>query len=362
MLHIDTIVNSTIRDRPLPNLQFLVEDIVTLIEILQFPLEANILESVLDDTPPRQFFRRRRQEWKRLGFSEEELDKFWGDYHDSLCDALFGLWPYSDSYLHDHEEIRSVRSILGCFDLTTRSAKDVPELDNNLFNASFIVANGPFRFKKTKYLHEHLSVNGREILLFTDLEKLAGIRQHSVLRSRHPLTAFDIMTSEDRYIPAHIVSIRPLLIRLHHSVLASLFLLFYQKPLNHHAGRVNLRIARSVGVDFGSDENDIRTLRDIVLGGQSSWDAFLDRNTMVRLQDPFMIALDRLHNVLASWRARSLWEMHHPGYGNVDLIQLYGFYFGLTVGVSGIVGILLTIAQTYAAFKALQVGQIPGPN
>ena|SRR5271154_6012975 len=117
--------------------------------------------------------------------TETEMNKFWDSYETDLCDALFGLWnsPAKPSFLHNRDEYNLARTILGCFDLNPRESKNVPELESNVFDASFIVSNGPFRFVGTKYLHQHLSVEGNDILVFTEWQKLAGLRHHAVLRS-----------------------------------------------------------------------------------------------------------------------------------------------------------------------------------
>jgi len=46
--------------------------------------------------------------------------------------------------------------------------------------------------------------------------------------------------------------------------------------------------------------------------------------------------------------------MRYPGYGSVDVVQLYGFRFGLMVGIIAIIALALTAAQTYTGFKALE--------
>jgi hypothetical protein len=347
---------SSIKNKVLPNLGFLVEDAVDLVQILQEPLPHNALPTFKQYHPFHHFRERRCQAWRQLDFSDAVIDEFWESYQNGLCDALLGLWP-STSYLHERNESCSVRSILGCFDLNHRQPENVPELNSNIFDASFIVSNGPFRFKKTKNIHEHLSVRQNEILVFTDLQKLAGIRHHAILQT-DPICMFDILTSEDRYTPPHTISIRPFLRRLHYSVQASLFLLFFQRPVHHHAlgpsGGKNYRIAKELGIELG-DADDIENLAKTVLGDHSTWESFLDRTTEIRLQDPFMIPLDKLSNTLTSWRPRTFWEMRYPGYGNVDMVQLYGFYFGLMIGIVGIIALILAAAQTYAGFKALQI-------
>ena len=49
----------------------------------------------------------------------------------------------------------------------------------------------------------------------------------------------DVLTSDGRYNPPHTINIRSFICRLHYSVLASIFLLFFQKPV-HHSGLTGL--------------------------------------------------------------------------------------------------------------------------
>lgn len=347
----------TITLERLPNLRFLVNDAVVLSEILQADLPSPTLQSVKEYHPFYHFRQQRFDAWKELGFSTEELKTFWDDYTCNLCDALIGMWSHNEeTSIFHHDEPDSVRSILASFDLTHRQSKNVPELDANVFDASFIVSKGPFRFKKTDDLREHLSVKGKEILIFTDLEKLAAMRHHAILQNRSAICRFDILTSEDRYTPPHTISIRQFITRLHYSVQASIFLIFFQNPAHHggltSSGR-NFRIAKELGIDLG-DTNDINILAKEILDG-STWESFLDRTKEIRLQDPFMVPLDKLYNALTSWKPRTFWEMRYPGYGNVDMVQLYGFYFGFIVGIAALIALVLTAAQTYTGFKALHL-------
>jgi hypothetical protein len=347
----------SIENNTLPNLEFLVEDALALVRILKRHLPSSTLQTVKEWNPFHQFDHERRDGWRDLGFSGAEIDKFWESYQESLCDALFGLWHTADkkSLLDSREDRRSsVRSILCSLDLTPRDFKDVPELDSNVLDANFIVTNGPFRFKKTDYLHQHLSTQGKEILVFTEWQKLAGLRHHAVLRNRHDLCVFDILTSDGRYTPAHAINIRSFLTDLHYSVQASIFLLFFQNAEHSNTFRFsginNSTIVKDLGIEI--NDRDMKDLSHAILG-HSTWDTFLERTQSFRLKDPFMVPLDKLYSTLSQWKPRTFWEMRYPGYGNVDVVQLYGFYFGFMVGIAAIIALALTAAQTYTGFKSL---------
>lgn len=346
----------SIENRTLPNLEFMVEDALALVRILQRHLPSSALQTSKEWNPFHQFDHERRAGWRNLDFSDAEIDKFWERYQESLCDALFGLWHTADqkSFLDNRKNRRSsVRSILCSLDLTPRESKDVPELDSAILDVTFIVTNGPFRCKKTDYLHQHLSVQGNEILIFTEWQKLAGLRYHAVLRNQHDLCVFDILTSDGRYTPAHTINIRSFLTDLHYSVQASIFLLFFQNAEHtfRFRGTSSSTIAKDLGIEI--TDRDMKDLSHAILG-HSTWNTFLERTQSFRLKDPFMVPLDKLYHSLSQWKPRRFWEMRYPGYGSVDVVQLYGFYFGFMVGIAAIIALALTAAQTYTGFKSLQ--------
>jgi hypothetical protein len=249
-----------------------------------------------------------------------------------------------------------VRWLLSCLDLSRRQSDSVPELDCKVLDAEFIVAHGPFRFKTTDYLHEHLSIEGNTIFVFTDLHKLASMRHHAVLRNDAKLCKFDILTSDGRYAPEHTTSIRYSLSRLHYSVQSSIFLLFFQKSVTSNPLRITSRTSARIAKDLGIEFTDAKAARNLCYAilDHSTWESFLDCTTEARLREPFMVPLDRLYKTLTTWKPRTFWEMRHQGYGNVDVVQLYGFYFGIMVGIAAVIALGLTAAQTYASFEALR--------
>jgi hypothetical protein len=87
---------------------------------------------------------------------------------------------------------------------------------------------------------------------------------------------------------------------------------------------------------FGGDVARCQGAKDLCYAilDHSTWESFLDCTTEARLRDPFMVPLDRLYKTLTMWKPRTFWEMRHQGYGNVDVVQLYGFHFGIMVGIA----------------------------
>ena len=68
---------------------------------------------------------------------------------------------------------------------------------------------------------------------------------------------------------------------------------------------------------------------------------------------PFRARLIKLHDTLKEWKPKTVWEMRHRGYGGVNPIGLYGFYFSIVVGMIAIVALSLTAVQVYAVVKSL---------
>jgi len=68
---------------------------------------------------------------------------------------------------------------------------------------------------------------------------------------------------------------------------------------------------------------------------------------------PFLGRAARLTTTLKSWKPKTVWELRYAGYGGVNPVELYGFYFGLGFGIIAIVALAVAIAQTFASFRAL---------
>jgi hypothetical protein len=67
--------------------------------------------------------------------------------------------------------------------------------------------------------------------------------------------------------------------------------------------------------------------------------------------EPFDERAARILETLSAWKPETFWEMRYPGYGGVDPIGLYGFYFAIVLGVLTFFGFALAIAQTVASFR-----------
>jgi ABC-type transporter Mla maintaining outer membrane lipid asymmetry permease subunit MlaE len=68
---------------------------------------------------------------------------------------------------------------------------------------------------------------------------------------------------------------------------------------------------------------------------------------------PFKERVDKLQQTLKDWRPETIWQLRYSGYGGVDPVGLYAFYFATIFGILTIMGLAGTGAQTFAAFNAL---------
>ena len=63
--------------------------------------------------------------------------------------------------------------------------------------------------------------------------------------------------------------------------------------------------------------------------------------------------MERLHYELNMWKPKTVWELRYSGYGSIDPVGRYAFYFGTLLGIATIIRLCATVAHTYAAFKSL---------
>ena len=347
----------------------------------QFRLSPPVDKFTLIDCLGRAMFMSRRSQACNLPTPSEP---HWHDYVRGLCDALFGLWsvPISGIY-HSERTGMCIESFLGSVNLEPRGLADnIPSLEKDIFVASLIESRGPFRFRKTNNLGEHLLIKKNQILIYTDWQKWAGIRKHSVLRDGgNALTMFDHLVSIGRYGPTgRATNNRLPICRLSIDLQLINLLIFFQDlprdletstkrrrllaPLRNRlttilAPRSSSRaIANGIGLTLSADE--IQKRSDILLGYvDGDWESILNTENAFRLYDAFKDRVDKYHQILSTWKPKSVWELRYPGYGGVDPVSLYGFYFAAIFGLITLLTLGLTVAQTFSGFKALNVNQAP---
>lgn len=367
------------RPKQSPNLEHFVDDAICLLKILQAPLPPSDSRNLQDyDHPFFQFDQHRRGSWDSrwdscIDFTVTEWKRYWEDYKCGLTDALFGLWPApGPQTFHSGggKKDGCIGTVLGSLVLHGREPDTIPTINVNHLDAKYIQSNGPFRFKATKRLDDHLVVTSKdEILIYTDLKKWAGIKDHRVLRTNvEECTAFDILTTESRKC-SEVQSIRDHLYSLYNDLQISILVIFFQDSYESAATetRRSLRTSflngRCIGgqssVDIASrlkiraTEAEVLARTNYFIQGWHTWRAYFGRDSETRLLCPFKFRVDELYSTLKEWKPRTIWELRYRGYGSVDLIGLYGFYFALIIGVSGITAFAVSVAQMYASFKAL---------
>ena len=175
-----------------------VNDVINLIHILREPIhmDSNLRRDQLIDELGKFLIKSRKPSCSHL---PQLSNPRWQQYIRGLIDAIFGLWSDPGQGLYHLDNTDSSRFCIESFLLTAtlerRSPSDASYIDPTMFDAAFIEAYGPFRFKRADNLDQHLEIRNYEILIYTDWKKWARIRRHTVLRNRSSFTNFDLLTS-----------------------------------------------------------------------------------------------------------------------------------------------------------------------
>jgi hypothetical protein len=365
----------------LPKLQDFVGDAICLIHILKEPSEPSS-SSPEEAHPFRQFNHQRYESWCKRWNSSSKLTEIWGDYICALCDAIFGLWPAKgEGPFHDKNSTSGcVGTLLRALFHERREPSEVPYLDYRCLDAYYIESRGPFRFKQTTCIDDHLLLTEQnEILFYPDWEKWSSLMSHSVLHGGSHITAFDILMCTRRrgWKPQPLTfQIRVSLSQIFGDLATTGILCFFQKEINHvrlkeeqqmswrRTGLVKLaslpsprrssaKIGKRIGMSMEKDE--VLYARAFLECCSYDWGRLISESTLFRTVGPFKNRVDKLHDALITWKPKTVWEMRYPGYGGVDPVQLYGFYFATALGIGGIIGLAASIAQTFATFKGLYV-------
>jgi hypothetical protein len=369
------------------NLEFFVEDAIYLLEILRTPNPP----VPYDETHP--FFQLNQLHFNSWSFRCRNcLKSFdnhcsfidWQDYICALCDALFGIWPtevneinifhtatdkpVTSTQVGFHREC--IRSILSFYNST---ASSINSIDYHVFDASYIETCGPFRFKATKTLARHLTItHNNEILYYADWRKWAFLAWHRVLHeaSMHNRlgnnVSFDTLTNMGRMRKQE-VGYSPAVIRISQDILMMNLLCFHQRSLTNRQSKQSafpanlfrhLRpkssedIGRRIGLEL-SESEALDQARAFIGSHSEDWGSLL--NSCM----PFTEREIKLHKTLKEWRPKTVWEMRYSGYGGVDPVGLYAFYFASLFGVIAIIGLGVSAAQAYAGFKGLHIPSVP---
>jgi hypothetical protein len=122
-------------------------------------------------------------------------------------------------------------------------------------------------------------------------------------------------------------------------------------------GHSNAKIGKRIGMIMSED--DLSYARKFLECCSDDWGRLINETTIFRTLSPFKDRVDKLHEVLKVWKPKTVWEMGYPGYGGVDPVGLYAFYFATALGVITVLSLAVAIAQTFATFKALDLPSNP---
>ena len=369
----------------LPKLQYFIDDAIHLIRILKSPVSD--FRSVDDAQPFLIFDHDRRSSWdERWTPSLRNSTDVWNDYICGLCDALFGLWPASSMNMFHQSDSPwgCVGTLLRSFAHGPRDSSTVPYLDYIILDAAYIESRGPFQFKATDRIDDHLLITERnEILIYTNWRKWACMTSLGVLHSQSNPSTFDVLMCTRRrgWKPQPLTShIRMSLGQVFGDLATTHILLFYQDEINKFKlnerrtrknqwmtnvhiylskffpsfSRSSAHIAKRIGLPMSDD--DFRYARAFLECCNDDWSRLISEHTLFRTHSPFKDRVDKLQEVLKTWRPRTILQMSYSGYGGVDPVNLYAFYFAAILGMVTLIGLGATIAQTYATFKAVGRG------
>ena len=377
---------------PLPNLELFVADALELIDILRSPTGPISMKYSRETHPFQQVTHRRLETWndRWAGWSRESSDKLrliWEHYQCGLCDAIFGMWPAPGQNLF-HKRCRDslhAAGTNGCIgnilsmDMVYRRSTSAMGIEFRLFDAALIESHGPFRFEPTDRLDKHLTLDGKTIRYYADWRKWSFLSNHKVLRRAKKANAeglhvsFDTLVNSERVRPSEIYYSSALL-HISKDILVSNILYFHQATLRGQQrkrcanfrrcwqliqsilfrclpkfGMHDARSSRSIGKRVGVDLSDGEVVDFVHLFGTHEEDL----QSLFNACMPFRERAIKLEKRLREWKPKTIWEMRYAGYGGVDPVGLYAFYFASVLGVLTIIGIGITAAQTFASFKAL---------
>lgn len=369
-----------------PNLQYFIDDAIQLLRILKQPV-ATFSTSLEQAHPFYQFNIQRNASWNQRYKSLPNSVDLWKEYMCGLCDALFGLWPASGPgpFHKEHGASGCIGTLLTSFIHGHRDASGVPHIDCYRFDAAYIESRGPFRFKAASSIDDHLLITEHnEILFYAHWQKWACLTSLSVLHSKSLPCTFDILMCSNRrgWKPQPLTcQIRTSLSQIFGDLVTTGMLFFLQDDINKRidiknqssqnwwikrlrttfssfpaTGRSSARIAKRIGMSTSDD--DLSYARAFLECCNNDWARLVNGNTLFRTLSPFKDRVDNLHDVLKRWKPKTVWEMHYPGYGGVDPVGLYAFYFAAVLGIVTLISLGVTIAQTFAAFKALDLNVV----
>ena len=365
-----------------PSLESFVIDAIVLLEILQTPNPSSRYDV---NHPFSQLHQRRFSSWEtrwglnnlKLPLQNQSVRLEWEHYMCGLCDALFGIWPApgphmfhtsrpdAEPALNDGLTRDCIRSLVSFYTVSSTTSLLSEILDYRVFDASFIESCGPFRFQATDRLAAHLTItHDQKILYYNNWKKWSFLTWHKVLNQankhntegRH--VGFDTLTNLSRVRNNYSLA----LIKISADILNTNIICFHQRTLNScqraptpkcfswsilRRSAMHSKLSSDIGRRIGLDMTETETkeyARTFISTFSEDWGNLLDKSL------PFQERKIKLYKTLKEWKPKTVWEMRYAGYGGVDPVGLYAFYFASLLGIITIIGLGVTAAQTYSGF------------
>jgi len=401
-LRLDGLDGSTV----LPPFQEFIEDVLVLIKVLT--------QEVLSDVPrPHQpgshpfilVDKLRQDSWDlRWGTTRDTLRLTWDVYRSSLCDVLFGpgIVPQEPANplgfgmygITPHRSTR-VSSLLESLSLERHPPSTMRlNLSTGRLKASYIERYGPYRFERTSNVADHLLiVKDNRILFFADWQSFFCFPNNRILDNiKKCPTKFDYLVCEEKEY------VSPVRYYYHHLMMDLCAIEWFLFMVNEESvpGREGHERTR-VDIESGEYERHytwLRFFRPKVLWkafcklitrdksiaiakrlgiqlkhndtGESNAELFLRWNGggpqiespimyPIRSENIFKERLRLIDEALKDWKPRTIWELRYSGYGGVDPVALYAFYFATVFGIVEILGLVADVLSTYATMRQLQV-------
>jgi len=314
----------------------------------------------------------------------------WREYRNGLCDCLFGLWKEKGPRDSDElpmiafPELSKVEQMLRSVPFSRRPGglEQIPNIKYQKLDAASIQRHGPYRFRLTRVLDDHLRITGdKTILIYTDFRTLGGLRHHKVLLcNRKGITVFDaLVTRTSRYADLqNAQNVRDAVRHLHHYVPISIMLLFFQDitsgskrakiraylpQIPFITGDSSIRIARNaLHLDVSrATQEKLRERSHCYLDKIDGWEGMIREDAAFRWNFAFKERFDDLVRELQQWEPETIWEtMRYTGYGG-RAIEVYGVYFTFIFGLITFLALVVSIVQAVTGFKQLQGGK-PAPT
>lgn len=314
-------------------------------------------------------------------------------YRNLLCDVIFGalhadnipsvrlpspadglVVDQFDSFFKSLSKCR-LKTFLNSVEFSPRAPEaHMPELDALRLDATTIESRGPFRFKATTNLEDHLTITPDKVILFyfqaqhfAPLYFSKVLHEDSVYKPADKLRLFDLIVYHYR-AEEPLCQVRTGIGYLYDELYRHYYLFFGQQAINQTSQKPRFGLMDTIMKNFryksrSSTEYKPMAAEQIRRGfeerlhpmGHYYPQQMVDKVSQYRKEDVFKYRLDSVHETLRNWTPQTVFELRYIGYGSVDPVNRYILLFTLVFGGIAIAGLSITAAQTYAAYRQLNL-------